>query len=149
MSVVVRPAEPGDRDAWARLFVDYGVFYETAFDESVLSGVWGWITDASHEVDAVVATDDAGDLVGFAHYRRQADTFTAGTGWTLDDLYVSPDARGSGAATALIDAVVAAATAGGGGTLRWITAADNARAQRVYDRVATRAGWVTYEKELG
>ena len=149
MTLVVRAAEPSDRDAWARLFVDYGVFYETAFDEAVLAGVWRWITDASHEVSAVVAVDDAGDLVGFAHYRRQADTFTAGTGWTLDDLYVSPEARGSGAATALIDAVTVAATEGGGATLRWITAADNVRAQRVYDRVATRAGWVTYEKELG
>jgi len=149
MSVVVRPAGPDDRDAWARLFVDYGVFYETEFDESVQSGVWAWIMDASHEVNAVVAEDDARGLVGFALYRRQADTFTAGTGWTLDDLYVTPESRGSGAATALIDAVAAAATEGGGGILRWITAADNTRAQRVYDRVATRAGWVTYEKELG
>jgi ribosomal protein S18 acetylase RimI-like enzyme len=149
MSVAVRAAAPTDRDAWARLFVDYGVFYETAFDETVLSGVWTWIMDASHQVGAVVAVDDAGDLVGFAHFRRQADMFTAGTGWTLDDLYVSPEARGSGAATALIDAVADAATAGGGGTLRWITAADNTRAQRVYDRVATRAGWVTYERKLG
>ena len=148
MSIAVRAAAPQDRDAWARLFVDYGVFYETAFDETVLSGVWRWITDASHEVSAFVAVDDAGDLVGFAHLRRQADTFTAGTGWTLDDLYVSPAARGAGVATALIDAVTVAATEGGGGTLRWITAEGNTRAQRVYDRVATRASWVTYEKEL-
>ena len=148
MPVVVRRAVAGDRDAWTRLFVAYGVFYNSTFDETVLAGVWDWIQDASHEVDAVVAVDDGGSLVGFAHYRRQADTFTAGTGWTLDDLYVSPDARGAGAATALIEAVAEAAHAGGGGTLRWITAADNTTAQRLYDRVATRATWVTYERDV-
>ncbi len=29
------------------------------------------------------------------------------------------------------------------------TAADNARAQRVYDRLAVRTTWVTYELETG
>jgi hypothetical protein len=38
--------------------------------------------------------------------------------------------------------------AGCGGSLRWITAADNERAQRAYERVATRTSWVTYEVRL-
>jgi hypothetical protein len=29
--------------------------------------------------------------------------------------------------------------------VRWITAADNATAQRLYDRVATKTAWVTYD----
>jgi hypothetical protein len=33
--------------------------------------------------------------------------------------------------------------------LRWITAADNVTAQKLYDRIATRTSWVTYERELG
>ena len=147
MPVVVRSVEAEDRSDWERLFVAYGVFYETTFDADVLSGVWGWLTDDSHEVSALVAVDGSGALVGFAHYRRLADTFTAGPGWFLDDLYVAPSARGAGAATALIDAVAEHAAANGGGTLRWITAADNHTAQRVYDRVAARATWVTYERK--
>jgi ribosomal protein S18 acetylase RimI-like enzyme len=99
-------------------------------------------------VSALVAVSETGELVGFAHYRRLADTFTASTGWFLDDLYVAPDARGTGAATALIEAVTERAREGGGGTLRWITAEDNTAARRLYDRVATRATWVTYEKEI-
>jgi len=147
MTVVVRAVEAKDRPEWERLFVAYGVFYETVFDADVLDGVWGWLTDDTHEVSALVAVDDSGELVGFAHYRRLADTFTAGPGWNLDDLYVAPSARGLGAATALIDAVAAHAAAHGGGTLRWITAENNHTAQRVYDRVATRATWVTYERK--
>jgi len=147
MTVVVRAVEAKDRPEWERLFVAYGVFYETVFDADVLDGVWGWLTDDTHEVSALVAVDDSGELVGFAHYRLLADTFTAGPGWNLDDLYVDPSARGLGAATALIDAVAAHAAAHGGGTLRWITAENNHTAQRVYDRVATRATWVTYERK--
>jgi len=148
MVVTVRPVASGDRAEWARLFADYGVFYETTIDEAVFAGVWQWLMDGTHEVHALVAVAADGSLVGFAHYRRYARTFTAASAWNLDDLYVSPAARGEGVATALIEGVADAAGSAGGGTLRWITAASNETAQRVYDRVATRTGWVTYERKL-
>jgi ribosomal protein S18 acetylase RimI-like enzyme len=110
--------------------------------------VWTWLLDPAHDVSALVA-DDAGEVVGFAHIRRLNDTFTAGTAWFLDDLCVLPDRRGQGIARALIERGYEDATAAGGGTFRWITAADNEIAQQLYDRIATRAGWVVYEKELG
>jgi predicted GNAT family acetyltransferase len=146
MTTLIRPIEAGDRAAWGQLFRDYGVFYETSFDDAVLEGVWTWLMDAAHPVSAFVATDD-GALVGFAHYRSVPDTFTAANGWFLDDLYVEPGQRGKGLATDLIGTVAAACTAQGGGTLRWITAASNTTAQRVYDRIAIRSTWVTYERE--
>lgn len=146
MSATIRPIEPGDRAAWGELFREYGVFYETSFDDAVLDGVWTWLMDAAHPVSAFVASD-GGTLVGFAHYRGVPDTFTAADGWFLDDLYVRPDHRGKGLATGLIDTVAATCTSQGGGTLRWITAASNTTAQRVYDRIATRSTWVTYERE--
>jgi GNAT superfamily N-acetyltransferase len=146
MTVQVRPIAPGDRAVWGTLFQAYGVFYETAFDETVQRRVWEWLMDDTHEVSALVAT--SGDkVIGFAHYRRLADTFTGKASWNLDDLYVSPDVRKSGAATALIRAVAAEAKSNGGGTLRWITARDNATARGVYDKVAALADWVTYELE--
>jgi GNAT superfamily N-acetyltransferase len=146
----VRDIREGDREAWRQLFTEYGVFYETSFDNRVLDGVWAWLMDAESEVCAVVAVDHAagpGTVIGFAHYRQLPDTFTAGAAWFLDDLYVHPDHRGSGTAEALIDAVAERAASDGGGTLRWITAEDNARAHKVYDRVAERTTWVTYERQ--
>ncbi len=146
----IRPIAPRDHDDWARLFAAYGVFYETSFPQQVLDGVWQWLMDAEHEVSALVAELDgpAGHrLVGFAHLRRLHDTFTAGPAWFLDDLYVVHEHRGAGVARALIEACDATAHAAGGGTLRWITASDNTTAQRLYDKVATRTTWVTYERE--
>lgn len=144
--VTVRPVGPADRDAWQRLFTAYGIFYETAFSPQVLDGDWAWLMDDAHEVSALVAEGD-GVLVGFAHLRRLHDTFTAGPSWFLDDLYVDPAHRGRGIARSLIEACETTAHAAGGGTLRWITAADNSTAQRLYDRIATRTSWVTYERE--
>lgn len=145
---MIRPIQESDHDQWRELFRAYGVFYETEFSDEVLGGVWGWLMDPGHEVHALVADSD-GTLTGFAHIRRLSDTFTAGPAWFLDDLYVAPEHRGSGVARALIERGYADATEAGGGTFRWITAADNDTAQLLYDRIADRAGWVVYEKELG
>ena len=145
---MIRPIDARDHDQWRELFRAYGVFYETHFADDVFDGVWGWLMDPLHEVKALVAETD-GTLTGFAHIRRVADTFTAGPSWFLDDLYVAPEHRGAGVARALIERGYADAEAAGGGTFRWITAADNETAQLLYDRIATRAGWIVYEKELG
>jgi ribosomal protein S18 acetylase RimI-like enzyme len=143
---MIRAITPADKAQWARLFVAYGIFYETAFTQEIVDAVFGKLVGDSKQIDAVVAVQDA-TITGFALYRELYDTFTAGPAWHLDDLYVDPAFRGSGTATDLIEAVSIIARENGGGTVRWITAADNITAQRVYDRVATRKTWVTYEKE--
>lgn len=145
--MLVRAVEPRDEAAWRRLFRDYGVFYETDFDDAQLDHVWRLLLDPAGRVDALVAEVD-GEVVGIAHYRSHPDTFSTGADWYLDDLFTAPEARGAGVGTALIAHLTDLARATGPGTLRWITAADNARAQRVYDRVATRTSWVTYEVRL-
>jgi GNAT superfamily N-acetyltransferase len=142
---VVRPAQALDKEQWEKMFVDYGVFYETHFSPDVVAGVWEWVLNSNHPVSAFVA-DQEGELLGFAHLREQSDTFVAGPSWFLDDLFTTPKARGKGVATALIAAVSAHAKDHGGGDVRWITAEDNHTAQRLYDTLATRTTWVMYEK---
>ena len=56
----------------------------------------------------------------------------------MNDLFVEPGARGSGAADALIQACVEAARERGATSVEWTTAQDNHRAQAVYDRVGGR-----------
>jgi ribosomal protein S18 acetylase RimI-like enzyme len=145
----VRDIRQDDLPAWRGLFRAYGAFYETAFDDAQLDHVGALLLDPASRIDAIVAEDDAGRVVGFAHFRSHPDTFAAGRDWFLDDLFVDPDARGGGIGSALVEGVAERArAAGAAGTLRWITAESNERAQRVYDRVARRTTWVTYEKDL-
>ena len=142
---MIRPLLAEDEQGWRYLFRAYGEFYESTFDDIVLEKVWMLLLTAGSGVDAIVALADDKTVVGFAHYRSHPDTFTTGRDWFLDDLFVDPASRGSGAATALIERLKQFAAETGPGTLRWITAESNERAQRVYDRVATRTTWVTYE----
>jgi GNAT superfamily N-acetyltransferase len=146
--LTIRAAWPDDEAEWRELFRAYGVFYETEFTDNVLEAVWWQLLEDGSGIDALVAELD-GAVVGFAHFRSHPDTFTGGRDWFLDDLFVDPEVRGAGVATALIEHLIGLARASEpAGTLRWITAADNARAQRVYDRIATKTSWVTYEVRL-
>ena len=137
---MIRSISPADRDAWAPLFVAYGVFYETDFSPEVVESTWLRLVTEGSGIDALVAEVD-GKVVGFAHYRSHPDTFSTGRDWFLDDLYTDPTARGKGVATELIEHVKNLAD----GTLRWITDETNTTAQRVYEKVAKRTTWVTYE----
>lgn len=145
---MIRALEAGDRDAWRPLFRAYGEFYETQFTDEVLDRVWELLITPGTGIDGLVSLQDD-RIVAIAHYRSHPDTFTGGRDWFLDDLFVDPDARSAGHATALIQHLTGLARQSStGGTLRWITAADNARAQRVYDRLAKKTTWVTYEVRL-
>ena len=137
---MIRSIEARDHDEWAPLFVAYGAFYETNFSDDVVESTWSRLITEGSGIDALVAEVD-GAVVGFAHYRSHPDTFSTGRDWFLDDLYTDPAARGQGVATQLIEHLKSIAD----GTLRWITAESNTTAQSVYDKLATKTTWVTYE----
>jgi GNAT superfamily N-acetyltransferase len=147
MSVTIRPLEPSDKAAWETLFQGYATFYAVEQTPQMREMVWGWLNDPDHGSNCLVA-EQGGKLIGFTHYRPFVSTLRAISNGFLDDLFVDPNARGSGAAQALIDAVSAVGREKGWGVIRWITAEDNYRARGVYDRVATRTPWVTYDIKL-
>jgi len=64
----------------------------------------------------------------------------------MNDLFVAPEARGSGLAARLIAACrERCAEHGAAGELAWQTAKDNHRAQALYDRIGgRRAEWLDY-----
>ena len=143
-AVVVRPIEPADHDVWAPLFAAYREFYELDEEPEVVDLVWGWIQDERHEMNALVALVD-GEVVGFAHHRLYARPSEGGTGLFLDDLFTAPQVRGRGVGRALISRLTELAREQGAAKVRWVTAADNATAQRLYDDLAERTEWVTYD----
>ena len=133
-----------DQYAWDDLFATYAQFYRVPQSPEMRATVWAWLSDPSHEVNGLVA-DNNGTLIGFAHYRSFARPLAAASGLFLDDLFVAEAARGSGAANALINAIKVSAAEEGYSIVRWITAADNALACGIYDKVAQATQWVTYD----
>jgi GNAT superfamily N-acetyltransferase len=107
---------------------------------------------ASPELDGVqlLARDDEGRAIGFATILWTWSTLSASRIAVMNDLFVSPDGRGSGAADALIEACAERAREHGATSLEWQTARDNERARKVYDRVGGRMSdrWVDYDLSL-
>lgn len=142
--VVEAPTE-ADFDRWRELYRGYAEFYEFDQRDEQAARVWSWIHDPGHEVRALVVRDSGGVPVGLAHYRPFARPLRASIGCFLDDLFVAPGQRGSGAVDALLGQLRRVAAAEGWDTVRWITADNNYRARSKYDQVATRTTWVTYD----
>ena len=143
-NIVIRPVTEADQEAWRALYTGYLVFYKREPTERVLSTVWSWLMDPAHEMEGLVADVD-GVTVGLANFRRMPSPLRAADIGFLDDLFVSPQARGHGVVEAIFDRLGEIAQARGWEIVRWMTADDNYRARSVYDKLAKKTPWNLYE----
>jgi len=140
----------GDLPDLLPLMREYLGFYgANPDDESVLALCRALLADPELEGTQLLARDDDGRAVGFATIFWSWSTLSASRIGVMNDLFVHPDARGSGVAEALIQACLARCRARGATSLGWQTAKDNMRAQTVYDRVGgKREEWLDYSLEV-
>jgi GNAT superfamily N-acetyltransferase len=107
------------------------------------------LADPEREGVQLIARRPDGGAVGFATVFWSWSTSRAARLGVMNDLFVTPEARGSGAAEALIAGCLQECRARGAAAIEWETALDNDRAQAVYDRVgATQERWLSYSIEL-
>jgi len=128
----------------------YCDFYEVApTDDELLKLSRALIAEPEREGVQLLARDDR-RAVGFATIFWSWATTSAGRIGVMNDLFVAPEARGSGVAEALIEACRAECASRGAGKLTWQTAPDNAAAIKLYDRVgASREQWIDYWLTVG
>jgi ribosomal protein S18 acetylase RimI-like enzyme len=125
----------------------YCDFYRVSpTDSDLLKMSRALIDDPKRDGIQLIARQGDGQTVGFTTMFWSWSTLSAARIAVMNDLYVHPDARGTGLADALIDACAKACIEREDiVVLCWQTAKDNARAQAVYDRVgATRQEWLDY-----
>ncbi|QMU79739.1 GNAT family N-acetyltransferase [Streptacidiphilus sp. PB12-B1b] len=144
----VTPARAEDKARWRELFEGYAAFYATALGDADYERAWSWIHDPARESRCLLARDADGRPIGLAHYRAY-DSLLRGTCGFLDDLYVDPAHRGSGAADALLRELNRIGAEQGWPAVRWNTAEDNYRARGLYDRHAVRTVFLTYSMTPG
>jgi GNAT superfamily N-acetyltransferase len=128
----------------------YCDFYEVSPSDEGLEAMARALIEAA-EADGMllVARDGDGTPIGFATVGWKWASTRGARIAVMEDLFVAPDARGQGAADALIRACADRARRHGAPVLTWITAPDNHRAQAVYKRSGAAAGtWLEYELEL-
>ncbi|AMB58412.1 GNAT family N-acetyltransferase [Microterricola viridarii] len=146
MTVQIRPIADGDFFNWIGLYEGYNTFYNRELTDQKALILWSWLVDKNHETFGFVAEED-GELIGLAHLREFARPLDASRGLFLDDLYVAESARGNGVGGALLETAKGYALEHKLSVVRWITSNENEVAQLLYDKVAKRTDWVTYDMD--
>lgn len=136
-----RLASLADLGALAPLLDAYRQFYEQPGD---LPRARAYLGERMARGECVVyaALGARGEIVGFALLYPSYTSVGTARIFVLNDLFVTPAARGTRAGVALLEAVKAHARAAGAARLSLRTARDNLRAQGVYER----NGWKRDER---
>ncbi|WP_144631660.1 GNAT family N-acetyltransferase [Bordetella genomosp. 13] len=145
--LLIRPVSPDDFDAWLPLWKGYQSFYRVDITDTVTRNTWERFLDPAQPMHAALAMQD-GRAVGLVHWIYHRSTWTAGDYCYLQDLFVAPDVRGTGAGRALIEHVYADAQRNNTPRVYWLTHETNQTAMQLYDRIADRSGFVQYRKTL-
>lgn len=143
MELTIRDLRNSDEAAWRPLWDGYLDFYETDLAEETTAATWRRLLDPATPMSGLVA-ERGGALVGLVHCVFHPYTWGDGDACYLEDLFVDPAVRGSGAGRRLIETVVERARAAGCGRVYWHTHMNNERARKLYDSFALADDFVRY-----
>lgn len=146
MSFTIRPATPDDAGTILGFITELAVYEKAgheveATEETIRSSIFG---EGSVTEAAILEKD--GQPAGFAVWFYSYSTWQAKNGLYLEDLYVSPDHRGSGAGKLLLKHLARIAVEKGCGRFEWSVLDWNEPAIRVYDAVGAEPQneWIRY-----
>ncbi len=145
--IEVRPVRAPDFDAWLPLWQGYQAFYRTDIADQTTHLTWARFLDPGEPMFAALA-EVAGSAVGLVHWILHRSTWTTGSYCYLQDLFVVPGRRGSGAGRRLIEHVYEKARGAECSRVYWLTHETNTDAMLLYDRIAERSGFVQYRKSI-
>jgi GNAT superfamily N-acetyltransferase len=146
--VEIRPAREDEIEELLPLMRAYCDFYKSSpADEGVIAMARTLISDPSQGAVFIAREDDR--AIGFATLDWKWSMLKGARIGYLEDLFVDPAARGRGTADALIQVCADRCRELGMPAMAWLTAPDNRRAQKVYDRAGAAADtYLEYDLEL-
>jgi GNAT superfamily N-acetyltransferase len=145
--MMIRDAIPQDEAAWRGLWQGFLDYYSMPLDPAITARTWARLMDPDCTMKARLATG-GGVALCFAIHQHHPSSWVMGDDCYLEDLYVSPQARGKGLGRALIEDLVALARAKGWHRLYWNTETTNATALRLYDSFIKDDGHIRYRLTL-
>ena len=147
MTISVRPLKAEDKSRWLELWNGYLTFYETSLSNEQTELTWKRLMDYNYGVFGLIAEKD-GAMVGITHFMFRPSTWAPKDYCYLEDLFVDPTVRGSGAGRALINRVIELAKEHGAGRVYWTTKENNAQARILYDSFIKVSEFVQYRFPL-
>ncbi|MCI5110830.1 MAG: GNAT family N-acetyltransferase [Marivita sp.] len=142
----VRFLRADDYESWCALWRGYLTFYEASVPDVVYATTFERLLgDDPQDYSGLIAERD-GTAIGLAHYLFHRHCWKIEDVCYLQDLFVAPGARGSGAGRALIEAVYAQADAAGAPSVYWTTQEFNHSARQLYDRIGQLTPFIKYQR---
>jgi GNAT superfamily N-acetyltransferase len=147
-NVQIRPVTAADHAAWLPLWQGYQRFYQAEIPAATSVLTWQRFLDPAEPMFAALAWQ--GEVaVGLVHGIFHRSCWTTGDYCYLQDLFVSEQVRGGGAGRQLIEYVYAHAQAYGANRVHWLTQEGNTQARQLYERIASRSGFIQYRHLFG
>jgi len=147
MTVQIRPVGAADQAAWLPLWQAYQRFYQAEIPAATSAVIWQRFLDPAEPMHAALAWRD-GEAIGLVHWIFHRSCWTVGDYCYLQDLFVAESVRGGGLGRALIEHVYAQARQAGASRVHWLTQEHNAQARLLYERIASRSGFIQYRQLL-
>jgi GNAT superfamily N-acetyltransferase len=148
--IQVGPVAEREFEALLPLIAAYQRFYEVDdIDSDRNRFFFRRFLAPSADGELLAARDGNGGILGYACLYWHFSSTRAVETVLMNDLFVTPEARGRGVGRALIEASRAVARARGAAWLEWATAPDNHTAQRLYDSMTSeKSTWLEYELDV-
>ncbi|MEM7509068.1 MAG: GNAT family N-acetyltransferase [Pseudomonadota bacterium] len=144
--LTIRPLAATDEAEWRRLWTGYLKYYETSVSEEVYQTTFARLLGEDPQDYSGLIAEHDGTAMGLTHYLFHRHCWKVENVIYLQDLYVDPDHRGTGAGRALIEAVYAAGDAAGCPSVYWLTQEFNQAGRRLYDRIGTLTPFIKYSR---
>jgi GNAT superfamily N-acetyltransferase len=137
--------EEGDGNRWRPLWAAYLDFYRATVPEETTLRTFERLTQGAGDMFALLAVTEGGEGVGIVHCVVHPTTWSTSPSCYLEDLFVTPAARGTNLGRRLIHEAKRASAERRAGRLYWHTQAYNGRARSLYDQVARPTSFIVYE----
>jgi GNAT superfamily N-acetyltransferase len=144
---LIRPARPDDVPVLLEMFAELADYEHLthelrATERQLHAALFG----AHPAVEALIAEEHSGSVIGYAMFFPTFSTFLASTGVWLEDLFVRPAQRRGGVGRALLAAVAAQLRERGGERLEWAALDWNEPALSFYRGLGARTmgEWITH-----
>jgi GNAT superfamily N-acetyltransferase len=142
-----RALSKSDYASWRTLWDQYLIFYKHELTEEHTQLTFERLIDDSFGIHGLVLEVE-GQILGIAHASFRHSTWAQNQELYLEDLFVDPSVRGKGYGRALIEATEELGKLRGSKKLYWQTHRDNATAQKLYDSMAVKSEFITYERSI-
>ncbi len=139
MEILIRPLVAADKERWLELWNGYLNFYQVNLAIKQTELTWSRLMDETFNMYGLAAEMDR-KFIGITHYNFQNTTWSINGHCYLEDLFVDPVVRGSGAGRALINRVIEIGKERRCSRVYWNTDETNTQARILYDTFSLESG---------